>query len=425
MGRARAVEQYDPDRTIGDVRESSQEYPLLTAFNGVAAALAGPAMLVGTVFPGFGTLPQRDPVPPAVVEAVAAADIAPETGGRVHFNDPTGSHRRQFSLVRRIDHAIDGAEPGATLRLAAYSLAMPPTTRALVAAHRRGVQVRVVVDDHSAHWGSVRVLSEELGRDTAADSFVKVCRMSCRGGRGNQHAKFLTVSSSTQGEGVVLVGSVNLTGYNAQRQWNDLYSVADPAIHDQLAEAFDLMATDRPQGRLALPTTADGFETDLSPYPGISARRDPLLHRLRTVHCKGVALTAGRNGRTVVRILMHAWNGERGVALAKGVARLERQGCDVKVLYGVGMGRQVNRVLQRAHVPARDSLHDHRRVHQKVMVLSGRIGRRTDANYVWTGSHNWSDRSLRNDELILRIAGRDLVADYLANFHRIWRVARR
>jgi phosphatidylserine/phosphatidylglycerophosphate/cardiolipin synthase-like enzyme len=59
------------------------------------------------------------------------------------------------------------------------------------------------------------------------------------------------------------------------------------------------------------------------------------------------------------------------------------------------------------------------------MVLSGRIGRRTDANYVWTGSHNWSDRSLRNDELILRIAGRDLVADYLANFHRIWRVARR
>jgi phosphatidylserine/phosphatidylglycerophosphate/cardiolipin synthase-like enzyme len=398
---------------------------LLTAFNGVAAALAGPAMLLGTVFPGFGTLSPRVPAPASVVEAVAAADIAPETGGRVHFNDPTGPHRRQYALVRRIDHAIDAAEPGAILRLAAYSLAMPPTTRALVDAHRRGVQVRVVVDDHSAHWGSVRVLAEELGRDTTADSFVKVCQMSCRGGRGNQHAKFLTVSSSTQGEGVVLVGSVNLTGYNATRQWNDLYSVADVAVHDQLAEAFDLMAADHLQGRLVLPTTSGGFATDLSPYPGISARKDPLLHRLRTVHCKGVALTAGRDGRTVVRILMHAWNGERGVALARAVARLERGGCDVKVLYGVGMGRQVNRILQAAHVPARDSLHDHRRVHQKVMVLSGRIGHRTDANYVWTGSHNWSDRSLRNDELILRVAGRDLVADHLANFRHIWRVARR
>ena len=377
-------------------------------------------MLLGTVFPGFGTLPQQAPVPPDVAAVVAEADIAPETGGRVDFNNPYGSHRQQYALVRRINRAIGQAEPGATVRLAAYSLAMPTTTRALVDAHRRGVQVRVVVDDHSAHWGSVRVLREELGSSVGADSFVKVCQMSCRGGRGNQHAKFVTVSSSERGDGVLLVGSVNLTGYNAERQWNDLYTVADTELHDQFAEAFDLMAADRRQARLTLPETDSGFETDLSPYPGISARKDPLLHRLRTVRCRGVALTAGRDGRTVVRILMHAWNGDRGIALAHRVARLERRGCDVKVLYGVGTGRQVKRILERADVPARDSLHDRRRVHQKAMVLSGRIGKRTDANYVWTGSHNWSDRSLRNDEVMLRVGGRDLVQDYLRQFNRIW-----
>jgi phosphatidylserine/phosphatidylglycerophosphate/cardiolipin synthase-like enzyme len=395
---------------------------LLTGSIGLAAALAGPAMLLGTVFPGFGTLPQQAPVPPEVAAVVAGADIAPETGGRVDFNNPYGSHREQYALVRRINRAIGQAEPGATVRLAAYSLAMPSTTRALVDAHRRGVQVRVVVDDHSAHWGSVRVLRDELGSSVGADSFVKVCQMSCRGGRGNQHAKFVTVSSSEQGEGVLLVGSVNLTGYNAERQWNDLYTVADPELHDQFAEAFDLMAADRRQARLTLPETDSGFETDLSPYPDISARKDPLLHRLRTVRCHGAALTAGRDGRTVVRILMHAWNGDRGVALAHRVARLERHGCDVKVLYGVGTGRQVKRILERADVPARDSLHDRRRVHQKAMVLSGRIGKRTDANYVWTGSHNWSDRSLRNDEVMLRVGGRDLVEDYLRQFNRIWSI---
>ena len=393
-----------------------------TASIGLAAALAGPAMLLGAVFPGFGTLPQRAPVPPEVAAAVAEADIAPETGGRVDFNNPLGPHRQQYALVRRINRAIGQAEPGATVRLAAYSLAMPSTTRALVDAHRRGVHVRVVVDDHSAHWGSVRVLREELGGSVGADSFVKVCRMSCRGGRGNQHAKFVTVSSSERGVGVLLVGSVNLTGYNAERQWNDLYTVADPELHDQFAEAFDLMAADRRQARLALPETDSGFETDLSPYPGISARKDPLLHRLRTVRCHGAALTAGRDGRTVVRILMHAWNGDRGIALARRVARLERRGCDVKVLYGVGTGRQVKRILERADVPARDSLHDGRRVHQKAMVLSGRIGNRTDANYVWTGSHNWSDRSLRNDEVMLRVGGRDLVQDYLRQFNRVWSI---
>ena len=396
---------------------------MTTLLNGLAAALASPALLLGGVFPGYGTLHEGRPLPAGTAAAVARADIAPETGGRVDFNDPTGSHREQFSLVRRIDAAIRSARPGSVVRLAAYSLGMPPTATALLDAHRRGVQVRVVVDDHAGGWPSVRRLRHALGEDPSADSYVAVCRMSCRGGRGNQHAKLLTVSSSDRGDGLVLVGSVNLTGYSAQRQWNDLYTVADPAVHDQLARFFDELALDRPQGRLRLPPTKDGFTTDVSPYPDVPQDRDPLRRRLQKVHCTGTALTAGRDGRTVVRIMMHAWNGERGVMLARQVARLQRHGCDVKVLYGVGMGRQVAQILRRAGVPTRDSLQEGTRVHEKVMVLSGRYGRRTDANYVWTGSHNWSDRSLRNDELMLRVGGRDLVDDYLANFRRIWRTS--
>jgi len=95
----------------------------------------------------------------------------------------------------------------------------------------------------------------------------------------------------------------------------------------------------------------------------------------------------------------------------------------VKVLYGVGMGRVVANVLRDAGVPIRDSNTGGRRVHHKVMVLSGVLGQQTDANYVWTGSHNWSDRSLRNDEIMFRISGRHLVQEYLANFRTIWRAA--
>jgi phosphatidylserine/phosphatidylglycerophosphate/cardiolipin synthase-like enzyme len=42
---------------------------------------------------------------------------------------------------------------------------------------------------------------------------------------------------------------------------------------------------------------------------------------------------------------------------------------------------------------------------------------------VWTGSHNWSDASTWNDELIVRMASPRLVDAYLANFSRMWRVA--
>ena len=392
-----------------------------TLLGTLGAALAGPALLLGGAYPGYGTL--EGPTVPAPVEAaVAASDPAPETGGSVRFNDPSGDRSRQFSLVRRIDRAIRGAEPGATVRLAAYSFAMPSTARALLDAHADGANVQVVVDDHSAHWGAVRRLRDRLGTDTSTASFVKVCRLSCRGGRGNQHAKFVTVSSGSAGDDLVMVGSLNLTDYSSRRQWNDLYVASDRGAHDQLVDVFRRMADDRPQGRLAVRETAKGFETDLAPYT-TGAGGDPIKRRLDRVRCKGTSLLSGRDGRTVVRVAMHAWNGDRGIDLARRVARLHRRGCDVKVLYGVGMGRAVATILRTNGVPVRDSNSGGRRVHQKVMVLSGVLGKQIDANYVWTGSHNWSDRSLRNDEIMFRIAGRHLVQDYLANFRTMWTAA--
>ncbi|MBA2464574.1 MAG: hypothetical protein H0V42_06320 [Nocardioidaceae bacterium] len=387
----------------------------------LGVALIGPALLLGPVFPGFGALDDRRPVPAPVERSVDKADLAPDTGGHVAFNDPTGPLREQFALVERLDDTIRSARPGSTVRLAAYSFAMPSTARALLFAHENGVHVQVVVDGHSSRWAAVESLRTGLGTDTTAGSFVRACRLSCRGGRGNQHAKFLTVSSSSRGDDLVMLGSMNLTDYSAQRQWNDLYWVTDPAVHQQFVETFTLMAQDRPQQGLALPETRSGFETEVSPTSDRVG--DPLEQRLRQVRCRGAAPGTGADGRTVIRIAMHAWNGSRGIALARQVAELGRAGCDIAILYGKGMGRAVATTLRLAGVPVRDSLHDGRRVHQKVMLLSGRYGGQRDVDLVWTGSHNWSDRSLRNDEVMLRVAGRPVVEAYLANFARMWRLA--
>ena len=43
---------------------------------------------------------------------------------------------------------------------------------------------------------------------------------------------------------------------------------------------------------------------------------------------------------------MHAWNGERGIGLARQVAALAGAGCNVRVLAGVGFGPQVTRILR-------------------------------------------------------------------------------
>ncbi|HET9759683.1 MAG TPA: hypothetical protein VFP51_08020, partial [Nocardioidaceae bacterium] len=106
----------------------------------------------------------------AALERPTSPVVSP---GHVLFNDPLGPEDRQYALIRHIDARIGHARPGATVRLAAYSFAMPSTARALLRAYRRGVVVKLVVDRHSAAWGSVQRLRSVLGTDTDRRSFVR------------------------------------------------------------------------------------------------------------------------------------------------------------------------------------------------------------------------------------------------------------
>ncbi|NUS52294.1 MAG: hypothetical protein HOQ22_14795 [Nocardioidaceae bacterium] len=353
----------------------------------------------------------------------APADAAPVVSpGRALFNDPLGDEDAQYALVRHIDGRIDHARPGATVRLAAYSFAMPSTARALLRAFHRGVFVKVVVDQRSRDWGSVQRLRRTLGSDTDRRSFVRVCRESCRGSAGRQHAKFVTISRTDGARRVVLVGSMNFTAFAARRQWQDLYAASgDDRLFLQLRTLFRGMVRDTPQPPLHLPPAGHGFQLSTAP----DARYDALRARLDRVRCRGTAAGTGVHGRSRISISMHAWNGPRGVALAHRVALLRRHGCVVRVLAGVGFGRRVTHVLRTAGVAYRDTTRAGPATHQKLMVLSGILGRDRAASYVWPGSHNWSNQSLRHDEVVLRVAGPRTVAAYERNVGRIWRLTGR
>jgi hypothetical protein len=43
------------------------------------------------------------------------------------------------------------------------------------------------------------------------------------------------------------------------------------------------------------------------------------------------------------------------------------------------------------------------------------------SNQVWTGSENWSNLGLRNDEVTIRIPGRATHNAYVANFDYLWK----
>ena len=151
------------------------------------------------------------------------------------------------------------------------------------------------------------------------------------------------------------------------------------------------------------------------------------MRRLKRVRCKNAPGATGIGGRTMVRVNMYGWNGDRGVYLAKKVADLSRHGCDVKVLESDAGGRVVQ-ILARNRVLIKSPDADRNNngsvdmfTHAKYMIVGGRYGKNSAGWHVWTGSQNWSDRSVNGDELTVHIPRRGVFYDYRQNFEQIWR----
>ena len=116
----------------------------------------------------------------------------------------------------------------------------------------------------------------------------------------------------------------------------------------------------------------------------------------------------------------HAWNEERGKAIAWRVVRLRADGCQVKVFYGTGMGAAVKSILQNNGVRIRKGKHQGIRTHQKVMVVDGAYGDDLVTVRAWTGSQNWSDKAAQRDDLIVQINDEAEAQRYVDRFLWMW-----
>jgi phosphatidylserine/phosphatidylglycerophosphate/cardiolipin synthase-like enzyme len=358
------------------------------------------------------------------LSATGAAAFAPAPGPL--FNNPRGTKVAKNRILHSIVAAVDHAPRHSTIRIAAYSFDRPDVADALVRAHNRGVDVQMVLNDNWTSKATLR-LQRHFGQDPNRSSFVVICRQSCRGGAGNQHMKFYMFSKSGKANNVVMVGSANLTGYGAQIQWNDMYTVSgNAAMFNLYSKVFEQLARDRRVARPYLTKSVGSYENRFFPHPSTTVSTDPVMRRLNKVRCR----PGGR--RTAIRIVMYGWVGTRGLYLADKVADLDRRGCDVRAILSAG-GAKVYRHLKAGGVLVKSADLDLNGnpddgfensgyelfTHEKWMILNGGYGATTSYN-VWTGSENWSDLALRNDEVTIRIPRRAAYRQYLTNFNYIW-----
>ena len=374
-----------------------------------------------------------------------------------YFNDP---HLKSghFGIEGRVLDTIKHTRKGSTIRIAVYSLDRMNVAQALVAAHRRGVKVQMLLNDHQDNR-AMQTIRNEIGTNVKHKSFIYKCKESCRGTANefnNLHSKFYTFTKAGSSEDVLAVGSDNMTLNADLHQWNDLYFTSgDHALFRGFVRLFNDMKKD--YGKRQEPILFCG--TQLGPvcddsvdkhtvwaFPRLSGPKDDLvLTMLDKVQC----LTpdgAGGQTRTRLALSMHTMRGTRGDYLAEAIRKKFAEGCDVRVSFGL-IGFHTKGVIgaptARGRIPLRSTGMDYNPddnfdlnhdgeddlildyySHQKYFVIDGTYNGVPDTHMVLTGSSNWSSLSTANDEIWFTIQGKRVAKKYIKNFDYQWNSTR-
>jgi hypothetical protein len=363
-------------------------------------------------------------VPGTTAPATAAAGYVPPSGPT--FNNPIGTPYQQRRLLQQVIRATNHAPPGSTIRMAVFSFGDPATADALLAAHRRGVKVKLVFSG-SNEYPAMKRLQAGIGGDTSKPSYAYFCDRSCRGTGGEMHAKYFAFSRTGAARWVTTVGSVNLTQNNALKQWSDLYTkVGDKAYYKAFTHWFTQLKQDRPVDPPYLRRAVGTNVVEMTPVK-LTETPDPVVGELDKIRCEVPmgeidpdSKTPDEVVRTNLYISSHAWNEDRGKQLAWQVVGLRNAGCRVQVFYGVGFGAAVKSILENNRVQVRKGTHPGFRTHQKVMIVEGGYDGDPSTVRAWTGSHNWSDRALNRDDLIVEVQDEAEAQVYADRFEWMW-----
>ncbi|MCA9910426.1 MAG: phospholipase [Anaerolineae bacterium] len=378
-----------------------------TVLAAIALAIAG--ILAGALgidvsgyTPGTDATPQ--PLPTEVVH-IPDRDVTeftlPQGFGAqkgfwtVLFTAPTGDSRTSTyvgGIETQLVDAINAAQR--TIDIAAYEFNQVDVTQALLAAHQRGVQIRVVTDDDAgvdASTGTLRQLVEAR---------IPVV---IDGRRALMHDKFIIIDSLT-----VWTGSWNYTVNGTYRNNNNALIIRSQAAVQNYQAEFDEMFTSRLFGpsspsRTPRPDfTQDGVSilTYFAPEDDVlDAMVDTVNRAQHSIKFMTFSFTVDPIGQAMIARAGAGVNVE-GIFETTGS---ETQFSELRMLFCAGLD-------------ARQDGNPYR-LHHKVFII--------DDEVVVTGSFNISQNAVTsNDENLVIITDRDLAAEYLREFDRRWAESR-
>ncbi len=306
----------------------------------------------------------------------------------LYFTDPESPLASQETggVDAPLAAAIDSAR--LTVDVAIYSLSLNSIRDALIDAHKRGVQVRMVME------------SENLDRTDPQK--IKDAGIPILGDRreGLMHDKFVVIDNSE-----VWLGSMNFTDSGGYLDNNTLMRIRSVKVAENFTKEFEEMFLDDKFGVDVVPetpnprVTINGTPIDVyfSPDDGVQASFIDLVNNAKqSIHFMAFSFTADSIGEAVRN------RAQEGV-----------------VVRGVMDDEQVNSNLGTEFDPFRqadlDVLRDGNdgQMHHKVMII--------DENTVILGSYNFTQSAeTKNDETLIVIYNEEIAAQFMAEFERVY-----
>lgn len=393
----------------------------------------------------------------------AAAATKPVINGPV-FNDPLGTPTGQAAIFTQIVGLIDATPAGQTIRGSMFDFADMAVADALNAAHDRGVNVKIIIDDSSyvgrsnPAWDALRNPATGLGTNDSSRSWIVVCDDRYEDDDGvddvqrgciatappspaYMHNKFFLFSmvgpfdDGTTYSNVVFQTSSNLTDWYKVESYNDSVTFVDASVYNGYALFHEDMRRLRyssggNNGYYWSTPTASRYRAYFFPRQGPSyydPSTDTVVNALNEVACAYTGAD-GKRHQTDIRIVMLNFLASRR-QVADRLSALRARGCWIDVIYatsdsvveGILDGAGIQRLRCNFNIgPGLDV-----RPHNKFLLIDGSYNGAITPR-VYTGSPNLDGSSLRSsDQALVRIADASYHAAHLGYFYKIRTECRR
>jgi len=312
---------------------------------------------------------------------------------QVYFSDPDSSTASSYrggpdeALAEAIDQArfqVDAA---------VYDLNLWSIRDALIAAHRRGVSVRVVVESGHLDEDEVQSLIE-TGIPVVDDQ-----------NDGLMHNKFVVIDGAH-----VWSGSMNLTVNGVYKNNNNLIYLRSSRLAENYTHEFEEMFTKHFFGSQVVEDTphplidlnGSHIETYFSPDDGTAQRIVELIQNAKeSIYFLAFSFTSDSIAEAM---LEQSYNGVAVAGVFDEGQYYSNVGTEFDHFYEAGLDVRLDG--------------NSARMHHKLIIIDGEI--------VITGSYNFSASAEgRNDENTLIIHNPDIALKYIAEFERVYAQAPR